>query len=418
MRIPKIIPDFINELTGRWSTPGAGYSKGKPRLHLDYADRAQRDRQTERTREETLSREAQAAQRGGGKNRNRFRRGGKVGGLEKTMVPDMKFSSYYGRPIVKAPPWGWPIGVYLWLGGISGSAGVLALGAQLTGNHQLGRPARLTAFTAAGLGSLALVGDLGRPERALNMFRVFKVSSPMSMGSYILMVFASSAALPAATEIDQIMVERGRGIELPDWLRRTARSAGRAATPVTGVLGPLLATYTGVLLSDTSVPAWAGAKSHLPYIFGSSGALAGSGVLMALTDPDYAGPARVLALVGSGSELYAMHQLKEEMDPTIREVYEKDAPGTLLKASEVMVMGGAVGTAGAVALQALGRNSRPLSVLSGIALVIGSGLTRFGVLHAGHNSVKDPKYVVQPQKRRMERDREAGLVDGNITTLS
>lgn len=415
MKIPKIIPDFLNDLTGRWGTPGSADSKGKARLHLDYADRRTRERQADKARSETLSREAQAAERGGGKKRNR---GSKVGGLEQSMVPDMKFSSYYGRPIVKAPPWGWPIGVYLWLGGIAGSAGVLSLGAQVTGNKHLGRPARLTAFGAAALGSVALIGDLGRPERALNMFRVFKISSPMSMGSYILMAFASSAALPAAAEIDRILAENGRTIPLPKRLRTLLRGAGEVGTPLAGAFGPLLATYTGVLFADTSVPAWAGARSHLPYVFGGSGALAGSGVTMVFTDPEHAGPARALALAGSGAEIFAMHQMKEAMDPTICEAYEEDAPGLLLKASEVAVVAGAAGTAVASILQAFGKKSRALSVLSGVALVAGSGLTRFGVLHAGHNSVKDPKYVVQPQKRRMERDREAGVWDANITTLS
>lgn len=404
-RIPKVIPDIVNRVTGRWAPPGTGDSKGKQRLHLDYVDRATRERQAERKSEDLEA-------------RRRFRRGGKSEGLEQRMVPEMEFSSYYGRPIVKAPPWGWPIGVYLWLGGIAGGSGVLAFGGQLMRNRELTRNMRISAFGSAALGSLALVGDLGRPERALNMFRVFKVTSPMSMGSYLLLTFATSATFPAASEVDTLLIEDGKVIALPKPLRTFLRSASEASTPIAGTLGPLLATYTGVLFANTSIPAWSEGREYLPYIFGSSGALAAGGTAMIVTSPENAGPARVLAVAGTATEMYSMHRMKDTMDPTVREVYEKDSPGILLKASEAAVVAGSVGAVAAHVLNALGRKSRGLSIASGIALVAGSAFTRFGVLHAGHNSVKDPKYVVEPQKRRMEKDRAEGHVTENITTLS
>ncbi len=404
-RIPKVIPDIVNKVTGRWAPPGTGDSKGKQRLHLDYVDRQTRERQGEEHQHDLAQ-------------RRRFRKGGRSEGLEQRMVPDMKFSSYYGRPIVKAPPWGWPIGAYLWLGGIAGGSGVLAFGGQLMRNKELTRAMRLSAFGSAALGSLALVGDLGRPERALNMFRVFKVTSPMSMGSYLLLTFATSAAFPAAAEADRTLIENGRTVALPKPIRAFLGTAAEASTPITGTLGPLLATYTGVLFADTSVPAWNEGREYLPYVFGSSGALAAGGTAMAVVSPAKAGPARVLAVAGTAAEMYGMHRMKSTMDPTVREVYEKDAPGTLLKASEVAVVAGSVGAVAAHVLNALGKKSRALSVASGVALVAGSAFTRFGVLHAGHNSVKDPKYVVEPQKRRMEKARSEGRVSENITTLS
>lgn len=404
-RIPKVIPEIVNRVTGRWAPPGTGDSRGKQRLHLDYVDKETRERQAEQQSEDK-------------ETRRRFRKGGKTGGLEQRMVPDMEFSSYYGRPIVKAPPWGWPIGVYLWLGGIAGGSGVLAFGGQLMRNRELTRNMRISAFGSAALGSLALVGDLGRPERALNMFRVFKVTSPMSMGSYLLLVFATSAAFPAASEVDRLLIGNGRVIPLPKQIRTFLRTSAEASTPITGTLGPLLATYTGVLFADTANPAWGEGREHLPYVFGSSGALAAGGAAMIATSPGNAGPARVLAVAGTAAEMYSMHRMKATMDPTVREVYEKDAPGQLLKASEVAVVAGSVGAVAAHVLDALGKKSRALSIASGIALVAGSAFTRFGVLHAGHNSVKDPKYVVEPQKRRMEQDRAEGHVSENITTLS
>ncbi len=53
------------------------------------------------------------------------------------MVPDAKFESYYGRPIVKASPWQADIPAYLFLGGLAGGSSLLAAGADLTGaRHQ------------------------------------------------------------------------------------------------------------------------------------------------------------------------------------------------------------------------------------------------------------------------------------------
>ena len=94
------------------------------------------------------------------------------------MVPDTEFTSYYGRPIVKAPPWDSKIATYLFLGGLSGGSAILALGGYLTGRPALRRNARLSALTAAGLGGVLLVADLGRPERFLHMMRTFKPTSP------------------------------------------------------------------------------------------------------------------------------------------------------------------------------------------------------------------------------------------------
>ena len=93
------------------------------------------------------------------------------------MVAEAQFTSYYGRPIVKAPPWGHEISTYLFLGGLAGGSGLLALGAQLTGRELLRRNTPLTALGAVSAGAVALIMDLGRPERFLNMMRTVKVTS-------------------------------------------------------------------------------------------------------------------------------------------------------------------------------------------------------------------------------------------------
>ena len=99
-----------------------------------------------------------------------------------------------------------------------------------------------------------LVLDLGRPTRFLNMLRVFKPTSPMSVGAWILSGFGGAAALALASALFHL------GPVL-FWL-----GAGPAA-----VLGGLLATYTGVLIGVTTVPAWAAHDRTLPVHFGMAG---------------------------------------------------------------------------------------------------------------------------------------------------
>src|SRR5699024_12219505 len=83
-------------------------------------------------------------------------------------------------------------------------AAVLAAGAQLTGRVALRRSGRLAALGTAGLGAVALVRDLGRPERFVNMLRTLKVTSPMSVGSWILTAFSTGAGVAAAAEADRL----------------------------------------------------------------------------------------------------------------------------------------------------------------------------------------------------------------------
>ncbi|MDN6273915.1 MAG: nitrite reductase, partial [Corynebacterium casei] len=58
--------------------------------------------------------------------------GAQDGSREERMAMDFEFANYYGQPVVKAPPWEWPIGVYFLLCGICGGSSLLAAGSQAT----------------------------------------------------------------------------------------------------------------------------------------------------------------------------------------------------------------------------------------------------------------------------------------------
>ncbi|HMA47673.1 MAG TPA: NrfD/PsrC family molybdoenzyme membrane anchor subunit, partial [Frankiaceae bacterium] len=116
------------------------------------------------------------------------------------VVPAAAFTSYYGRPVVKAAPWENDIPAYLFLGGLAAGSSVLGAGADLTGRPVLRRAGRVSALAAVLASFGALVHDLGRPERFHHMLRVAKPTSPMSMGTWILTGYGPLAGLAAASE--------------------------------------------------------------------------------------------------------------------------------------------------------------------------------------------------------------------------
>jgi hypothetical protein len=299
------------------------------------------------------------------------------------MVPEPEFESYYGRQIIKTPTWKTPdVPLYLFLGGLAGSSAVLAEGAALTGNASLERVTRLAAATGAGIGSVFLIHDLGRPMRFLNMLRVFKVTSPLSVGSFILAPFASLASAAA-------------GSHVTGFLPRLGRLAGVGAA----AFGPPLVTYTAALFSNTAVPAWHEAHRELPFVFAGSGAGAAGGLAMLLVPVPDSGPARNMALVGAAVETVAVERMKKRLG-MLAEPYEQGPSGRLMTTASRL-------TAAAVALTLLGRRSRPVSALAGLTLMAASATTRFGVFEAGLASARDPKYTVVPQKERLAKRQAA-----------
>lgn len=304
---------------------------------------------------------------------------------EQPLVPEAEVrshDSYYGRQIIKTPTWKTPdVPLYLFLGGLSGGSALLAEGAALTGNDDLEHVSRLVAAGGAAVGTVFLVHDLGRPERFLNMLRVFKPTSPLSVGSFILAPFASLSGAAAASQVT------GR-------LPRLGRLAGLGST----VFGAPLATYTAALFANTAVPAWHTARQELPFVFAGSGAAAAGGLAMVLLPPAVTGPAWRMALAGAAIETTA-EQVMEHRLGMVAEPYQQGRSGTLMKLARGLTVGGA-------ALSVLGRRSRFARAVAGAAYVAGSVATRFGVFEAGLASARDPKYTVVPQKERLAR-REA-----------
>jgi hypothetical protein len=335
--------------------------------------------------------------RGGQDGRTKRRRD------ESVLVPDAGFDSYYGRHVVKPAPWEKEIAAYLFLGGVAGGSALLAAGGAARGYPTLQRVGRVAAVAAAALGGGALVKDLGKPSRALNMMRTVKLTSPMSVGSWILAGFGGFSGLALASEASRALTDGRSGVS------RALGAVGGPATVGSALFAPPLAAYTAVLLADTASPTWHESYRELPFVFVSSANLAAAGLALCAVPTREAGPARRMAAVGAAVELFASERMQQQLGPTLSEPLRTGKAGRLLRASRVLTAAGAVGAV------ALGR-SRVGAALSGLALLAGSACTRLGVFEAGLASATDPRYTVEPQRERLERRRAAGVVDDSITT--
>jgi hypothetical protein len=288
-------------------------------------------------------------------------------------------AGYYGRPVIKPPVWKPEIPWYFWTGGIAGASAVLGQWARLCGNERLATTASRTGAAFDAVSPLLLISDLGRPERFLNMMRVFKVTSPMSVGSWILL--ASSGASTTGAVLGAI----GRLPRLQ-----------RAAEAVSAATGAPLATYTAALVANTAVPVWHEARRELPFVFAGSAAASAGAAAAVLAPPLSAGPARRLAVAGAAAANLAAAVMERRLG-FVGEPYRVGSAGRFAKLART------ASTIGAALLGTAGARSRPAAVAGG-ALVLGGELARrWAVFRAGFQSAEDPRYTVVPQRERLAR---------------
>jgi hypothetical protein len=285
--------------------------------------------------------------------------------------------SYHGQPILKAPVWSKEIPNYLFAGGLAGASATLAYTAELRGAGELGRRAWITSTAALMVCPPLLIIDLGRPERFFNMLRMFKVTSPMSMGSWILSLSGATTTLAAAHAL-------------------TGRLAPGAAVarPLAGASGLMLSTYTAALLADTAVPAWHEARNTLPFVFAAGAAVSAAGAVTAVTPVSDAAPARRLAVGAAAGELIATEVMTRSLG-LHAECFHQGKPQLLERVSRGCLI------AGAALLASAGARSRLAAVAGGALVGAGALATRWSVFEAGKTSAADPRYVVEPQRRRM-----------------
>jgi formate-dependent nitrite reductase membrane component NrfD len=300
-------------------------------------------------------------------------------GVDVAGGPMPRRPGYYGQPVVRPPVWTWEIPIYFFVGGLGGMSAVIALGSMLFHHFDVARTAMWVAAIASVLSPILLILDLGRPHLFVNMLRVFKPQSAMSMGAWILTAFGM-CVVPGLIALE---------------LRRFHVFAGAVdqilgvATGIlifgSAVFGMLLATYTGVLIGATAIPAWFLHHKLLPIHFGTAG-LGSAAALLELFGHRIA-PLNAIGVFAAAVETVLLIWLSLNKHGVADRAIHEHRSGWLIRIGEVLT--------GPIPLVLRFFGAIPLAAIS---FLLGALISRFGWLTAGRISGRDPESVFASQK--------------------
>jgi hypothetical protein len=287
---------------------------------------------------------------------------------------------YYGQPVVKPPVWTWEIPIYFFMGGIAGMSAVIASGSILFHQIDLARTAMwVAAIAGAILSPVLLILDLGRPRLFLNMLRVFKHRSAMSMGAWIL-TFFGACAVPGLIALELHAHQAFSGT-----LDQLLRVAADVFIFASAIFGTLLATYTGVLIGATAIPAWFLHRVLLPIHFGTAGLGSAAAVLELVGHRISA--LNFLGFYAAGIESVLLVWLSVDKHGVADRAIHEHRSGWLIRIGEVL--NGPL----ALVLRFLG-----LIPFAAISFLIGALVSRVGWIAVGKVSGSDPESVFAAER--------------------
>ena len=291
-------------------------------------------------------------------------------------------ATYYDRPVIKKSPWAWDIPAYYYVGGATGVS--VAFGAAATllnrdGMPTLVRYSRWIGPVGGILSAFFLIHDLGRPERFHHMLRVFRPTSPMSVGTYILSIFSSFAGL--------------------SWLTlfapKSLQIVGDLSAVLAGVFGLGLAGYTGVLVSNTVVPVWQRPHRIMPVLFLASASASAASIFDLLVCNEAEERAvGTFAIVGKAAELSAVFALERTVAtvPEAVQPLQDGFSGLLWNAAKVL-------SGASLLLSLIAKPSRGVRITTGILGTAGALCVRFGIHYAGQRSAQNPRATFHQQRQ-------------------
>jgi formate-dependent nitrite reductase membrane component NrfD len=295
-------------------------------------------------------------------------------------------TTYYDRPMLKPSVWSIDIPLYYFFGGAAGAALSLGAAIQLVSPRKHRELRKLSSvchwigIVGSTAGAGLLIHDLGRPGRFLFMLRVFRPTSPMNLGAWIL-----SGAAPSA-------IATGVLLNAPGILGMIGEICGY----ISGVFGAALATYTGVLVSNTAIPVWQEARSWMPVLFAASGAAtAGSVIDMVHTGKAARHVGRIFGTAGRVAELAATMQVEKAASAIekVGEPLHRGGTGFLWKTATAL-------TLASLTMSLLPGRSRKMRIASGVLGAAGSLCMRFAVHYIANASARDPRATIQQQRAR------------------
>jgi len=300
-------------------------------------------------------------------------------GVDVSGGPIPRSVGYYGEAVVKPPVWTWEIPLYFFVGGAAGMAPLIACAGLFLGQLDLMRAALWIAAAGAIISPALLVMDLGRPMLFFNMLRVFKYRSPMSVGAWILSLFGAFA-VPAWLVLELYANDAFAPSIAPLVLFVVGLLSFGAA-----VFGLGVATYTGVLLGATAIPAWFLHRVFLPMHFGTAGLGCAAAILELLGFQIRA--LYALGMVAAIIETLLWIWLEFDKNGPADRALHRGSIGWLIRGGAVLCG----------PLPIVLRLTNFVS-LAAIAFLLGALLSRFGWIAAGRVSGRDPEAVFASQK--------------------
>jgi len=299
-------------------------------------------------------------------------------GVDVAGGPIPRKAGYYGQPVVKPPVWTWEIPIYFFVGGLSGMSAVIAAAALQFHHVDLARTAMWLAATGVVLSPILLIFDLGRPHLFINMLRVFKPQSAMSMGAWILTGFGA-CVVPGLIVLEVHALHMLAGA-----MDQFLRIAAGLFIFGSAFFGMLLATYTGVLIGVTTIPAWFLHRVLLPIHFGTAG-LGSSTALLELLGHRIA-PLNAIGFFAAAVETALLIWLSIDKHGAADRAIHEHSSGWLIRTGEILT--GPL----ALILRFFG-----LVPFAAISFLLGAFISRFGWIAAGKISGADPEAVFAAQ---------------------
>jgi formate-dependent nitrite reductase membrane component NrfD len=307
-------------------------------------------------------------------------------------------TNYFEHPVLQKSHWRWEIAWYFFLGGMGAGSALLAELADHgddPNDAALVRTGRYAAMAAAAASGLLLTKDLGRPERFLNMLRIVKLKSPMSVGAWSLVIFSATSGLAF---LDQARRDGWFGLHIARFFPRRLRDVAQILS------AGLMASYTGVLISATAIPVWFTGRRHIPAIFVCSAistACALNSALLALHGEHASTIAKLerLEAVAAGTEALLLFDF-ERRAGDLGDALFTGATGKSLK-TRTLALGIAVPLL--LNLPSIFSKRPHGGTLSGLRTLVAAGLTLAGgfalresMLAAGRTSADDPSAYLRP----------------------
>jgi hypothetical protein len=234
------------------------------------------------------------------------------------------------------------------------------------------------AAIASGLSPILLILDLGRPHLFINMLRVFKPQSAMSMGAWILAAFGMCV-------VPGLMVLEIQTFHVFAGVFHLLNVAAAILIFGSAIFGMLLATYTGVLIGATVIPAWFLHHKLLPIHFGTAG-LGSAAALLELLGHRIA-PLNAIGFLAAAVETVLLVWLGIDKHGVADRAIHEHGSGWVIR------IGGVLTGPFPLVLRFFGAIP-----LASISFLVGALVSRFGWLAVGKISGRDPEAVFASQR--------------------